>query len=134
MAGFVADTSDPAKALKELKTAIGVWSYLNDDDVKTSFVQIFQQVKEAFVAIDDQCAETHNIIINLEDAWDKWFRDMLEFQAQRSYDWIESNINRMISVWLAMPSTNKQKFLILGHLASLTQGLKAHVHYDTSIF
>ncbi|KAK1145844.1 hypothetical protein N8T08_003790 [Aspergillus melleus] len=128
---FVVDTSDPSKALKEIKTAIGVWSYLNQGDVQKSFGAIFTDVKTAFQRVNKQCFATYTINLELHTAWDEWFRDMLGFQVQRSSQWIDSNIKKMTNVWLAMPQS-KQRDLILGHLASLTQGRKAYVKYDTS--
>ncbi|KAF9893489.1 hypothetical protein FE257_010801 [Aspergillus nanangensis] len=132
MAGFVIDTKDPAKALKEIKTAIGVWSYLNDVDVKISFGDIFRNVRNAFKAINAQYKVRYLSDPVLEEAWDEWFRDMMEYQVTRSYNWIGGNIGAMRVIWQAMPQTQQQA-LIIGHLNTLSQGLITHVHYDTSV-
>ncbi|GAB1214600.1 hypothetical protein ATERTT37_003764 [Aspergillus terreus] len=131
MARFVADTTDASKALKEIKTAIGVWSYLNDEEVQESFSAIFSNVKAAFSSIDAECVARYATMYQLPEAWDEWFIDMLEYQVGRSYNWIESNIKAMRDVW-APRLPDPTAIETMGHLSRLEQGLQTYVKAQVS--
>lgn len=91
---YTADLTSPSIALKGIRNVIAVWAYLNDPPVTQSVVNVANNVR-AQLAITEQRwpSQPSGCPIDLVNAWDEWFPDMLTYQAERCNFWIEECLN-----------------------------------------
>ncbi|GAM40244.1 hypothetical protein TCE0_038r12439 [Talaromyces pinophilus] len=105
---YTADLTNPSIALKGLRDVIAVWAYLNDPPVTQSVVNVANNVR-AQLAITAQRwpLQPSGFPIDLVNAWDEWFPDMLIHQAERSSLWIEDQITAMRRSWQGQTGNTK---------------------------
>ncbi|RAL06586.1 class V chitinase [Aspergillus homomorphus CBS 101889] len=128
---FVEDTSNPGIPLKELKAAIAVWHYLNDQEVKASFVEIVSDLRMVWEAVDNEF--NHAIPLFLP-AWDEWWHDWIDYQVERTSKWVAKGISEMRDVWENVSDEDPAKLVVLAALSELSGFHSAIVTYSHTIF
>ncbi|TPR05868.1 hypothetical protein CAN33_0011610 [Aspergillus niger] len=131
-AGFIEDTSNPGIPLKEIKAAIAVWHYLNDQDVKNSFVELVSHLREVWVEVDSRFNNNQPLFL---PAWDEWWHDYIEYQVERTSTWITNGIAAMRKVWSDENHDNDPaKLIVLAALTELEAFEVEIVRYNHLIF
>ncbi|RAK99304.1 class V chitinase [Aspergillus ibericus CBS 121593] len=128
---FVGDTSNPGIPLKEIKAAIAVWHYLNNQEVKNSFVIIEKHLRQVWKDIDEDYNEKKPLFL---PAWDEWWLDYIEYQVERTSTWITNGIAAMRTVWEDESNDDPAKLLVLSALNELEAYEVEVVRYSRNIF
>jgi hypothetical protein len=84
---MIANVLLPGQILGEIRAAIAVWVYLNEQHIVTSQCQLARNVRAVFTEIENRYNFAYpNNPIDLVNAWNEWHHHMLQYQARRTYD------------------------------------------------
>ncbi|PWY66472.1 class V chitinase [Aspergillus sclerotioniger CBS 115572] len=128
---FVADTSNPGIPLKEIKAAIAVWHYLNNQQVKDSFVEIVSNLRGIWTGVDKHFNQQVPLFL---PAWDEWWHDYIDYQADRTSTWVTNGIAAMRKVWQDESDNDPAKLIVLSALDELESVADESVRYSHFIF
>lgn len=131
---FMRDLKSPGRALKEIKSAIGVWHYLNNPDVKKSFVQIERNVRRQLNHTQHAWKEKTRNKVPLVNAWHEFFDDMIPYHRDRTSKWVHEHIAEMTEVWENSNANPKLKAIVLSSLKRLDGFAYAIINYDLDDF
>ena len=127
---LIEDLNEPALAFQEIKCAIGVWHYLLDDEVKKSWVELEENLRRAFKAIDTEYFQEPTFI----PAWNEWWCDYSQSQFKRSETWIADAIESMAGKWRPGSDSDPVRLMILNTLMQLQGYASAILTFDNTIF
>ncbi|KAL4862380.1 hypothetical protein BDV12DRAFT_203094 [Aspergillus spectabilis] len=86
---------------------MNIWAYLNHPVMVWSHREFTVNVGEVFEEIELRFNDKYPTdSIDVVNAWDLWHHDMLQYQAQRTYNWVIETIRLTETVWLAVPNNN----------------------------
>lgn len=135
MRRFIRDLDKPGRALKEIRNAIAVWHYLNNAEVKQSFVQIERDVRTQLEMTQNEWAEHEDgYKVRLVDAWHEFFDDMIPYQVDRTSKWVHENIEKMTEIWASAVVDEDLQKIVLGSLTRLGGFAHAIINYDLDDF
>lgn len=124
----------PGRALKAIKSAIGVWHYLNDADVKQSFVNIERDVRYELLLTQRAWEKKSGTKVPLANAWHEFLDDFIPHQVGRTSQWVHYNIGEMRRVWQGVSNRNRLKPMVLSTLRQLEGFSYAIINYDLDAF
>ncbi|GKZ76116.1 hypothetical protein AnigIFM56816_005091 [Aspergillus niger] len=129
---FVEDTSNPGIPLKAIKAAIAVWHYLNNQEVKDSFVEIVTDLRAVWKDVDNKFHGNKPLFL---PAWDEWWHDYIDYQVERTSTWITDGIAAMRNVWEDESNDgDPAKLIVLSALNELEAFEAAIVSYSHLVF
>ncbi|KAL2849281.1 hypothetical protein BJX68DRAFT_267133 [Aspergillus pseudodeflectus] len=128
---MIANVLLPRQILGEIRAAIAVWVYLNDQDIVTCHRELTRNVRAVFTETEKRFNFANpNNPIDLVNAWNEWHHHLLQYQARRTSDWVIDTITRTELVWQAVPSNNRMKASVLGSLQWLRFWANIYVNWN----
>ena len=98
MADLIGD-DDPKPALRNIRSVISAFHYLNDRRVHSRMVHTANLVRGELALSDQQWMTTEGYNPRGQDWWDQWFRDRMRFIGQEARDWVEDWVTKMRNLW-----------------------------------